>query len=141
MNHTPASRIIISGVPKAGKTTLANDIRDITGWKVLQSDDLKGIDWSAASDAVSYWFGADSPWIIEGVATIRALRKWFMRNPRGKPCDQFIWIDEPKVELERGQDIMAKGCRTIFNEIEDKFYDHEVDVYNWEHIRANDSIQ
>jgi hypothetical protein len=74
--------------------------------------------WSEASEQVSKWIEKDGSWIIEGVAIGRALRKWAIRNSSSKPSDRIIYLDDPKVELIEGQERMAKGCRTVWDEVE-----------------------
>ncbi len=141
-------RILIAGWPRAGKTTLAaklnrknaleklpviehpgNDsiaffeiklgrIGEI-GTVIYHTDALIVThDWSAASQKVSELFDAPGPWIIEGVAVGRALRKWLARNPEGKPCDVIYYLREPRVELTRGQITMGKGSDTVWREIQ-----------------------
>lgn len=107
------TRLVIAGVPKSGKTTLANSfVRPVS----RHSDDLIGArPWSWVSTEVATWFDAPGPWIIEGVAAVRALRKWLVAHPTGKPCDRVIWLDFPWFALTHGQATMAKGCRTIWD--------------------------
>lgn len=105
-------KIAIAGVPKAGKTTLAEEIKFK---KTLRTDDLIEMGWSEASLKASKWFDLEE-FVIEGVAVPRALRKWLERN-EGKPCDTLIWLDTEYVVLTPGQKTMAKGCITVFNEI------------------------
>lgn len=108
-------RILIAGGPRCGKTTLAREL----GGEVRHTDDLIGVkDWSEASAEVAGWL--DAPFdVIEGVAVPRAIRKWLVRhaNDRVKPCERFIWLDRPHVALAPDQLRMAKGCRTVLDEI------------------------
>lgn len=116
---TPAEsgglRIVIGGGPRTGKTTLAGHIG---GADVLHTDDLiDQYDWSAASEQIaSQWLPMPGPWILEGVATIRGLRK-ALTLTEGPPCDLLVWLTEPKVTRTPKQESMAKGCQTIFDEI------------------------
>ena len=49
----------------------------------------------------------------------RALRKWLVRNPTsGLPADLFIQLDTQVAERAPGQVAMAKGCRTVWDQIE-----------------------
>lgn len=116
-----AERVVIGGGPNTGKTTLSkvleagNDDLVIMHTDVLVSTDL---DWSEQSAAVAGWFTAtDLPWVIEGVATVRALRK-FMKTNAEKPCDMVVWLTQPVVPVTEKQETMAKGAQTIFDEIE-----------------------
>jgi hypothetical protein len=47
----------------------------------------------------------------------RALRKWLERVPEGAPADFIVWLNAPVSERVRGQESMAKGCATVFDEI------------------------
>ena len=77
--------------------------------------------WSAASEHVATeWMAKPGPWIIEGVAAVRALRKWLAAHPSGKPCDEVVVLDRPRVELSKGQAAMAKGCAKIWAEVMDE---------------------
>lgn len=106
-------RIAIAGGPRCGKTTLAASFGE-----ARHTDDLIGSkDWSAASAEVATWFDADDPWIIEGVAVPRALRKWLIAHPDGKPCDVVHWLITPHVPLTKGQLGMLRGCETVWREI------------------------
>lgn len=117
-------RICITGGPKTGKTTLANRLADEygdhTGVTVGHTDDLIAThDWSAASLEVSHWLDAPDPWIIEGVAMSRALRKWMKAHPGQKPpIDKLIVLSYPWVERTSGQQSMAVGVDTVQAEID-----------------------
>jgi hypothetical protein len=83
------------------------------------TDDLIGVlDWSGCSHRIAFdWFAQPGPWIIEGVAVGRALRKWLAANPEGKPCDEVILLWSPRVTLTPKQAVMAKGCTKVWLEI------------------------
>lgn len=106
-------RIAIAGSPQSGKTTLSRTLNLTT----KHTDDLIELDWSEASKKVSYWFDDLEIEIIEGVAVPRALRKWLSRNKEGKPVDKVIYLSNSYHKLTKGQETMAKGCRTVWNEI------------------------
>jgi hypothetical protein len=127
-------RTCIYGGPRTGKTTLAlalgeerNAMKadDDGTWhpakvtRVRHTDDLmSGLAWSEVSQKIAdQWLTEPGPWIIEGVACARALRKWLRANPEGKPCDEVILLWSPHVELTSGQASMAKGCRKVWLEI------------------------
>lgn len=108
-------KIVITGVPDSGKTTLANLLGKLLGIPVAHTDETKEMDWSAASEAVSYWLSRPGPWIIEGVVIPRALRKWITRHggetgqPPEPPFDKIIVLREPRAVLTlQGQLTMAK---------------------------------
>jgi dephospho-CoA kinase len=112
------SRICITGGPRTGKTTRADMSGGISG-PVLHTDALiQTHAWSEASQVVSEWFGDPGPWVIEGVAVPRALRKWLRAHPEGRPCDVVLYLETPRVKLTPGQATMAAGVATVFREIE-----------------------
>jgi hypothetical protein len=115
------TRIVITGGPRTGKTTLSESLGDRCGHNnIRHTDDLIGkLDWSAASLEVSRWFDEPGPWIIEGVAVSRALRKWREAHPgEPPPVDQVIYLHTPYEALSKGQATMAKGVETVHAEIE-----------------------
>lgn len=108
-------RVVIAGGPNTGKTTLADKIgRPNT----QHTDDLIGTyDWSGVSAHVAEsWMAQPGPWVIEGVATVRALRKR-MEATADAPCDVLIWLTVAHESLTPGQDRMSKGCHTVYDEI------------------------
>lgn len=119
------TRIVILGGPRTGKTTLADQM---FGWHKLNgqsmtlyhTDDIIHLGWSEASQHVAdEWLTQPGPWIIEGVAVARALRKWREAHPGERPpVDRVIRLTEPHVELNKGQSTMAKGEASVWWEIE-----------------------
>lgn len=111
-------RIVITGAPGAGKTTLAETLAKVLGCPIYHTDDTKDMEWSAASEAVSYWFARPDPWIIEGVTVPRAFRKWIARHidgpveeidPAWIPFDRIVVMRNPLKPLElQGQQTMQK---------------------------------
>lgn len=117
------SRILITGGPKTGKTTLALSmaLKSRGGGRVRSTDSLIAtMDWSAASAEVSTWLDDPGPWIIEGVAVPRALRKWLASHPdpANKPADQIIVMATARRPLSPGQVAMGKGVDTVWREVE-----------------------
>lgn len=116
-----SERVIIIGGPRTGKTTLARQLSPAA----RSTDDIIGLGWSAESEAVSHWFDERGPWVIEGVTIVRALRKWFERNPlvpreriaQRKPCDRIIFLRTPFVRLNPKQLSMADGHETIWGKV------------------------
>ena len=107
-------RICIIGGPRTGKTTLASSMSH-----VLHTDDLIGqFDWSRVSEFVAQdWLARPGPWVIEGVAAVRALRKWLAANAEGMPCERIIVLTKPHVELSKGQASMTKGHEKVWQEV------------------------
>ena len=118
--RTNTQRIVIAGWPRAGKSTYANEIGRDRRMPVLHTDDLiVKMDWSACSEFVAReWMTAAGPWIIEGVAAARALRKALAYDPKGKPCDVVVNMTRPFAALTPHQATMAKGCDKVWREVE-----------------------
>ena len=112
-----AHRIVLAGGPRTGKTTLAETIQALWGGTVYHTDDLiDSYDWQAAPVECARWMlETPGPWIVEGVAAVRALRKWLDANPKGQPCELVSWMSDPVVRRSPGQETMAKGCATVWN--------------------------
>lgn len=136
-------RIVITGGPRTGKTTLADSMwnnvaveagaadptkRGLGIEIVRHTDDLIGhVDWSAASQAVSEWLNEPGPWIIEGVAVSRALRKWRDQHPGERPpADRVIYLRDAYERTTSKQDAMAKGVLTVHLEIEPWLLEHGI---------------
>lgn len=47
----------------------------------------------------------------------RALRKFLARESERSPADLVIWLNTAVDARVAGQEAMAKGCLTVFNEI------------------------
>lgn len=108
-------RIAIAGPPKSGKTTLAAEL----GIPVRHTDDVQHMGWSAASDEISRWFDEPGPWCVEGVAVLRALRKWRARNLGAvPPLDRLIYLHHARIELNTGQQRMATQLARTYAELE-----------------------
>ncbi len=123
------TRVVISGIPRSGKTTVAKMLAGRTV-EVRHTDDLVGkMEWSESSAEVATWFDAPGPWIIEGVAAVRALRKWIAAHP-GQPCDVLIWCRTPRVELNKGQATLGKGCETVLAGIQHELAARGVAIMN-----------
>ena len=112
-------RLLVTGGPRTGKTTIAAEFGGVRAVPVRGTDSLIGAyDWSAASAVVAEWFDAPGPWIIEGVAVPRALRKWLAKHPTGKPADKVVWLEFPKVDRTPRQDSMARAVETVWLQVQ-----------------------
>ena len=119
-----AKRILITGSPLAGKTTLARDIFLQYNINMFHTDDLISPDkqnWSEVSQIVSdkLYTMLHNSFIYEGVAIPRALRKFLNEYSeyREKPCDLIIYMPNPRIRLTKGQESMRKGVETVWREI------------------------
>lgn len=107
-------RILITGAPNTGKTYMAVAQSIRLGCQLFHTDDLIEIGWSEASGEVAKLLGRPGPWIIEGVAVPRAIRKWLKTaGPMAAPCDRLIVLRHSWAELTPGQQTMAKGVATV----------------------------
>lgn len=78
----------------------------------------EGMSWSEASTFVAaHWFTMKAPWCIEGIATVRALRK-FLGDLKGIQIKVFENQFEDAVTKD-GQRALHKGVMSVWNEIKD----------------------
>jgi broad-specificity NMP kinase len=133
------TRIVICGGPRTGKTTLANEMFSgaAPGFEsagliasVRYTDDLIGkLEWGEDSAEVARWFDSLGPWIIEGVTTVRALRKWHANHYGERPpVDCVILLTTPYEPLSKGQATMAKSIENMFRDIEPWLREHSVEI-------------
>ena len=109
-----AGRVLVAGGPRTGKTTLSDRL-EAKGIPVYHTDALIGShEWSEASAEVARWLEEPGPWVVEGVSSVRAARKFMAKHPDKKPCDLFVWVRGAKVDRTPGQAAMARGVATIF---------------------------
>jgi hypothetical protein len=132
------SRVILVGPPRAGKSTYARKLRQsgvptyCTDPRSLCKEPEDGVTylpekyaapdrWSAGSLYVAEnWIPLPGPYCIDGVATVRALRKLLDRGlslPPGVKVIRFTKQFEHAVTAE-GQRTMAKGVSSIWREVE-----------------------
>lgn len=137
-------RCVIVGGPQSGKSTIAAHLGAELGSPVYCTDpvryvneilkgvnylpdDLDGLSPESTRWIVDNWLTLPGPWIIEGVATARVLRKWLASNPEVEefPCDRVLTLVRPRrdVVLSGGQASMFKGVMTVWNEIAEAFED------------------
>lgn len=125
------TRIVICGGPRTGKTTLARKLDEqcshapcgslrMTDDLIAEFSHMGVMAWSGCSQRAAEWLDVPGPWIIEGVAMSRALRKWREAHPgEPPPVDRVIRLTAPYEPLSKGQAAMAKGEETVWREIED----------------------
>lgn len=113
-------RVVLVGGPRTGKTTGAKKLGAARELRVRNTDDLIATHgWSEASSEVAQWMSEGGSWVIEGVATVRALRKWLASNPApAVPADHIVWLEKAFVPRTAPQEGMAKGVATVWKEIE-----------------------
>lgn len=109
-------RILITGGPRTGKTTLGLELARRYGCPCYHTDDAIPLGWHEASAEAARWLDRPAPWITEGVAVPRALRKW-MAAHEGPPADELIVLRTPRVELHQGQIRMMRAVLTVLQEI------------------------
>lgn len=142
-----ADRIVIVAGPRAGKSTLAQQIMRETGAQHYCADPLsvvkepltsaiylpEGLDYSGDHGAAAYvascWLTLPGPYVVEGHVMARALRRWL--GPRGCdhefrrefPCDKIVVFENQRhdCDLKRGQVAMHKGVMRVWSEIADYF--------------------
>ena len=111
-----ALRVIIAGGPRSGKTTLARSF----GVPFKSTDDVKHLPWSEVSAVVAPWFDRKGSWVVEGVRTVHAIRRWLQEHHEGTPADLVIFLDGARLNLTPAQANMKKGILTVWAEIQEE---------------------
>jgi hypothetical protein len=110
-------KIVVTGPPLAGKSTLAVALSKVLNVPLLRTDALIEMEWSAASEEVAKWLDRDGPWIIEGVTVPRAIRKW--RRTWGDetppPFDKAIVIPNSRLPQTSHQKAMGTTVMGLMN--------------------------
>lgn len=130
-------RYILVGPPRAGKSTFARSLRE-QGVPTFCTDPLslvkdpeegvtylpEGLDWSEASRfCAEQWFTMPGTWCIDGIATVRALRKLIDDGTeRARSVLQGVNVVKFDKQYEHaitktGQRHMAKAIETVWREI------------------------
>lgn len=131
-------KVILVGAPRSGKSTYARELRQ-QGIPTFCTDPLslvkdpeqgvtylpEGMAWSEASRFIAdYWFVAPGPWCIEGIATVRALRK-VTEDGRQRILDTCRIVRFTRqwrnAVTKPGQVAMAKAIDTVWSEVEPSF--------------------
>jgi hypothetical protein len=142
-------RIVIVAGPSRGKSTLAHELHCKHGWPVFCADPASKVvfqkpyttylpesldfagDNGAAAWVAEHWLSMPGPWVVEGHALARALRRWMQaaeadgwgrRQAPHYPCDRIIVLDrEAHRETTRHQEAMHAGVMKVWYEISDYF--------------------
>ncbi len=113
-------KILIIGGPRCGKTTLGRKLSRELGIPIDHFDNyINKYEWSEMSEKISDWLSEPGPWIKEGVAGTRGLRKWLRKNAR-EPDFEILILNSPHVKLTPGQDRMHKNHSKILQECLDE---------------------
>ena len=111
-------KIVLTGYPKTGKTTLANQLFVTAGYIVRHTDDVIPLGPVADSQAVSEWFNEPGDWLVEGVIAPRAIRKWLDQHPgQHFPADMVVFLREHVVPWE-SKGTFVKGLETVWGQVE-----------------------
>lgn len=121
-------RTLITGAPRTGKTTMAlemgvrhfcTDPQDHPAVPAGVPGTPVGLGWSDASLWVAeHWLELPGPWVIEGVAVPRALRKWqFLHPDAPPPCDRLIVLTETHEALTERQAKMSNDLHGVLDEL------------------------
>lgn len=135
-------RVCIVGGSKTGKSTLADRLGGEPGVKLFRSDDLIASHaWSEASAEVANWMSEPPPWILEGVAVVRALRKWLARDTPGTPCDLVVVCTRVWVPLSEGQRRMNKGHEKVWGEVEPELRRRGVEIRTYSDVDEETAVE
>ena len=112
-------RVVVAGGPKAGKTFTAAALGLRLGVPVRGTDELvhRGLDWSAVSEEAAEWIATPGEWVVEGVATVRALRKWVQAGAPLREGVAVVWLPSAVVGRTERQEAMARGAETVWREV------------------------
>lgn len=112
-------RVVVAGGPKSGKTFTAAALGIRLGVPVKATDELvrQGRDWSAVSEEAAGWIATPGEWVVEGVATVRALRKWVQAGAPLAEGVAVLWLPSAVVPRSERQEAMARGADTVWREV------------------------
>jgi len=121
-------KLLIIGVPRAGKTTRAIAIQQqyVAGAEAIgqallpihHTDKMiTQYEWSVFSDKVCDMLKQPGPWIIEGCSAVRGLRKYLKEG--NKPDFEIEWLDKVYIPHEGRQKGFAASLVSIWKECQD----------------------
>jgi hypothetical protein len=128
-----ASRILIAGGPRTGKSALASKFCKQFGGTLLRTERLlsQSFTWAELAMAAQVWLHRPGPWVMEGLTVPRVIRRWYRENDAPIPCDEIYWLGiVPNMALEDGQVPVAKAVRTVWLECVPRLLDDGVAIYN-----------
>ena len=99
-------KIIVTGGPRAGKSTLAANLSRLLDLEIVHTDDYIAHGWSDVPDAVIEDL-PDKDWIVEGCQAVRLCRR--------VEFDKLIWVCGAREELTEKQRALGKGTKTMLN--------------------------
>lgn len=104
-------RVIVTGGPKTGKTTLVGDSPAVHG------DDYAHLGWSECSAAIAGVLVAQPEWVAEGVQLPRALKKVLEVWPNRKPCDRVYVLSHPHQPLTADHTRMTTSLHNLLDSL------------------------
>lgn len=134
-------RIVVIGGPRTGKTTYATKLAKqlgchlgSTGKRTEQPDGLvstdnymRRADWKTLPDVVLKDLKDRDSWVLEGTQAARVLRRALKEDPKFT-VDKVLVFGRPWVQRNPGQEAMAKGVRTILNDMAPLLRDRGIEV-------------
>lgn len=131
-------RIAIVGGPLRGKSTYAAKLASLYRLPVycgdpkstvrVASPDVtyvpEGLPFRGAGGVADFiareWLVLPGPWVVEGHAVARALRRYVMDGPPHPPADQiFVMVSGPYAAESERQRAMARAVETVWSQIKE----------------------
>lgn len=119
-------RIVIIGAPGTGKTTLGRKLAAELGYPLTSTDDTMAMPWSEHSAHIAAVILTPGPYVVEGVAAVRALRKALDATER--PCDRVIYLTHPHADKGAKAAAFGKGIATVWGGIWHRLHAAGVEV-------------
>ena len=109
-------KICITGGPRTGKTTLADQLAEAMKLRAWHTDDHKDQPWEDQALSAADYIEEGKARIIEGVSVARGLRALLRREER-RWCDVLYVMQGFKVPATPAQVSLAKGCITVLQPV------------------------